>query len=286
MRECVPHRERHSALEIALYLAIVFGVTWGVAAVVLGAKPWFEARFGPLTGKSPAFYLAVWAPDLAAVTLSLAFGGWRELRALFSRLGRWRAGPLWWLAALGLYPATLLVMQVLGAGLGRSPAPAAAWTAAAVALVNPWVWSLGPTGEELGWRGFLLPRLLERLPPLGAALVCGAIWMVWHVPAFLVASLPQSHASLPVFMVCGISLSVLMTWIYLHTDGSLLLAGVLPHLVVNAMPSAIADNSGLQGLVVGAAALLLVALAGRDLARPHGRGRAIGRPKSIDASTA
>lgn len=262
-------------LEIALYLAVVFGVTWGIAALVLGSPAWFQAHFGPLTHASPAFYIAVWAPDAAAVALTVAFGGWPKLRTLLSRVLRWRVQPLWWLAALGFYPAMLAVAQLLGWTMGRPPAPASAWLAAAAGLANPWVWSLGPVGEELGWRGFLLPRLLERLAPLPAALVTGAIWMVWHIPAFLVATLPQAHAALPVFILCGISLSVLMTWIHLHTNGSILLAGVLPHLVANAMPAAISGYSWVQAGVLAGAAGLLVVAAGRDLARPAAGGRAL-----------
>ena len=100
--------------------------------------------------------------------------------------------------------------------------------------------ALGPLGEELGWRGFLLPRLLERFGPLAAGLIVGTIWMAWHIPAFLMSGLPQSNMSFPVFMVGGIALSVFVTWLFIHARQSILVAGIIPHALANAWGDAMA----------------------------------------------
>ena len=90
----------------------------------------------------------------------------------------------------------------------------------------------GALGEELGWRGFALPRLLERLSPVWASLGLGTIWFVWHLPAFFVAGTPQDALSLPAFGVSALSLSVLATWLFQNSGGSVL-PSLLMHLTAN-----------------------------------------------------
>jgi uncharacterized protein len=71
----------------------------------------------------------------------------------------------------------------------------------------------GPLGEEFGWRGFALPFLLGRRPPLAAALILGLVWAFWHLPTFLIPTLHQSQLSFPVFVLNSMALSVIMTWL-------------------------------------------------------------------------
>jgi membrane protease YdiL (CAAX protease family) len=90
----------------------------------------------------------------------------------------------------------------------------------------------GPLGEEFGWRGFALPRLLRRWHPLSAALILGAIWWAWHLPTFFISTLSQSSLSIPVFLLNSLSLSVIMTWLYQRSGGDLLLM-ILVHTAAN-----------------------------------------------------
>jgi membrane protease YdiL (CAAX protease family) len=89
-------------------------------------------------------------------------------------------------------------------------------------------------GEEVGWRGFALPRLLERQSALQASLVLGLLWGLWHLPTFFIPGTPQAGIPIPAHLVYVIALSVLFTWMYLHTRGSLLLA-TLFHGAVNTL---------------------------------------------------
>lgn len=255
--------------EVGLYLAIVFGVTWGLAVVVLGFPAWSTAHFGVLNASSPIFYAAVWAPDFAAVVLSLAFAGPRGLAQLFGRLVR-PVSWIWVLIAIGLFPALMLLLQALHLASGAPLAPASAWGAYAASIFSVATLTLGASGEELGWRGFLLPRLLGRFSPLMAALVLGIVWAIWHIPAFLVSTLTQSSLAFPVFLLTVICLSVFMTWIYVHTRGSILVAGVLPHVMANAAPASLSDYSWGEAALMVAGVVLLVALTGRSLSRRPG----------------
>jgi uncharacterized protein len=79
-------------------------------------------------------------------------------------------------------------------------------------------------GEELGWRGFALPYLLERYSTLVSGLILGALWAIWHFPYALTRGTFLSAVPLHWFFINLLALSVIYTWIFIHTHGSLLLA--------------------------------------------------------------
>ena len=258
--------------EVALFLAITFGITWAIAVMALGFSAWFEAHFGPLTSSSPFFYVAVWAPNIAALVLTGARGGGEAVKDLFSRLLRWRVSAWVWFAAIAFYPALMLIVQLIGLAFGRPLASAEAWLLAAIGIFNLPALLLGPLGEELGWRGYLLPRMLQRLRPASAALVVGSIWMVWHLPAFFASGLPQSGMALPVFIIAGIALSVFVTWLFVNAKQSILIAGVIPHAIVNAYGAATGSMTWINAMVLVGGAILLIAILG-----PHLRGSPVAK---------
>jgi membrane protease YdiL (CAAX protease family) len=148
------------------------------------------------------------------------------IRALFRPLRIWRVGARWYLAALVLPGALFVVAAAVYNAFGHSeqlvyPPNQPAFVAAAVVF---------PFGEEIGWRGFALPRLRDRHGPLAASVIIGVLWTFWHVPMLTLQGVsPWLYVVFVPFMVCG---SVLFTWIYQHTRGSLLLA-VLTHVGVH-----------------------------------------------------
>ena len=120
----------------------------------------------------------------------------------------------------------------------------------------------GGLGEEPGWRGFALPRLLQFMGPLPAALTLGAVWGVWHIPAFLAeGGLAQSNFGL--FLVSAVAMTVFMTWIYVHANGNFLVAGVIPHLIANLIGDAhvLARDPDLIEAVVFVALAAIIVLA-------------------------
>ncbi|MGZ9222183.1 MAG: CPBP family glutamic-type intramembrane protease [Anaerolineales bacterium] len=179
--------------------------------------------------------LSGYGPALAAIiVVSLAYGG-KGLRELFGRLLRWRVGIQWYLIALFL-PAlvTLLAIAINNWTGGTSPDFSAAAFPFGPAETPLWqkiiilflVFTLGfdGLGEELGWRGFALPKLLENHSPLVSSLVLGALWAVWHFPYALTEGSFLSEVSLHWFFVNLLAVSVIYTWIFINTNGSLLLA--------------------------------------------------------------
>jgi membrane protease YdiL (CAAX protease family) len=91
----------------------------------------------------------------------------------------------------------------------------------------------GPLGEEFGWRGFALPRLLETQTFLRANLIIGFFWAVWHLPTFFIPALPQAELSIPLFFVSTMALAIIAGWITRAAQGRLLPA-ILLHAVANA----------------------------------------------------
>ncbi len=111
-------------------------------------------------------------------------------------------------------------------------------------------------GEEIGWRGFALPQLQTRCSALAASLGLGVIWALWHLPLWLTGSAGHPLALYPAFAVAVVAASVLYTWIYNSTGGSLLIV-VLFHATTN-LPVSVFAEALLGGTVP--AFLIYVAL--------------------------
>jgi hypothetical protein len=82
-------------------------------------------------------------------------------------------------------------------------------------------------GEELAWRGFALPRLLTRHNALVASLVLGTLWGLWHLPLVWTEGATMYQQPIWLFLADILAKSVLFTWVFLHTRGSVLLAVLL-----------------------------------------------------------
>jgi membrane protease YdiL (CAAX protease family) len=116
----------------------------------------------------------------------------------------------------------------------------------------------GPLGEELGWRGFALPRMAERFGLPLASTMLGLIWGAWHYPVFRIPSMNQSSLSFPVFVVGAIVMSFIIAWLVLRTGGSVLIA-VLFHLAVNLSLGVFQPPFPMLVVVLGVVALSILA---------------------------
>lgn len=237
------------------FFLITFGITWGLGAFAIFLPTQFQALFGEMTGSHPLYILAVAAPTIAATILTLAREGWPGLRALYGRLLRWRFGLRW-------YALVLVGIPALGWLTARVAGPEPKFDLSTPALVFTLLFYLlitGPLGEELGWRGYALPRLLDRFNPFAASLILGAIWGVWHLPSFYLSSMVQSDLSLPIFLFAALCLSILATWLFQHTGGSVLIV-VLLHYTVNFSYSVLGAPQPAFTLVMLGLAVLVVVL--------------------------
>jgi membrane protease YdiL (CAAX protease family) len=125
----------------------------------------------------------------------------------------------------------------------------------------------GPLGEELAWRGFLLPRLLGKYSPLEASLILGLIWGTWHINVFF-----SPISTWGLFTASAVAVSILMTVMFLHTRGSVLLAivmhwSVVPgkYIIGTLFPASQEPPDWLRAVVVIAVAVTIVAVTGKKL---------------------
>ena len=267
---------QRAAWELAAYVVLTFALTWGISVALVAFPQQVRAIIGPTVplNRSWLVVVAIWAPTLSAVIVSLTFGGLASLRALAA--GALRPASAVWIAIaiFGLPSAVLL----FGAG-ERVVAPGGQHFVDlhALAFGTPFllftsfgslaVIANGGLGEEPGWRGFALPRLIQLMGPLPAAITLGVIWGVWHLPVFLApGGLSQSNFGL--FLLSTVAMTVFMTWVYVHANGNFLIAGVIPHLVANAMGDArviARDLDKLEVVVFGGLAAIVVLAFGPTL---------------------
>jgi membrane protease YdiL (CAAX protease family) len=247
-----------------VFFVLAFILTWGVGRV---ADTVYAATQSIIMMLPLALLSA--GPLVAALIVSALIGGKAEVLALLRKLTIWRVSWRWYVIALFLLPALHLVAIYLNVFLG-APMPTMAafgpWTgilsAFAIRLVNPWD---GPMLEELGWRGFALPRLQDRYVPLTANLILGFVVVLWHLP--LIPSGDYAWIYIP----GTLAVTILLGWVYNGTGGSVLLTLIMhasePLLQVDFAGADGTRYMGLLVLVYVAAAVIIVMLAGKELGR-------------------
>ncbi|TCM86992.1 CPBP family intramembrane glutamic endopeptidase [Rhodovulum steppense] len=210
------------------FLAITFGLSWGILGLWMAAPGPMAALFGEISGSNPSFLLAVYAPAIAALMLVLAQGGRAGLARFLGRLLLWRCAPGWYLVLLVGMPAAFVAgALVKGASLTE---PLAVGWGPLLGLVA--LRSLTGPVEELGWRGVLQPLLQRHMAPLWAGLAVGTVWGVWHLPAFFLSGTPQSAWGFLPFLAGSVAVGVIVTGMVNAARGSLLLP-VLAHAQLN-----------------------------------------------------
>lgn len=269
-------RARIQRYPVTTFFGIVFLMTWAV--------------WGPmaLTGSQTAlFRLGTFSPLLAGLALTAALEGVPGLRSLLRRFLRWRVPLVWTLFSLfstaGVVGLALMVDWLLG-----GPAPKLELAMLVYFLpITAYVLVTSVLGEETGWRGFALPRLLRRYGPLRASLLLGLVWGLWHLPLFWMEGDFHRAIPIPLFLIQSIALSLLYTWIHQRTQGSLWLAHLF-HAASNATLGILpilpfATGSRVRPLWIAVGLLCLLALISVRALRSCG-GAVRRKPNGSDAS--
>lgn len=214
-----PHddREPDTPIRVRTFFLLTFVLGWGVGILMTVFSEQVEAAFGPIGYTNPVFVLAVYSPALAATILVWRHHGARGMGRLLRRFALWRMPAVWW-AFLVVVPVVFYAGAALAGTLGE-PFGYSPWYGVVPALALTLV--IGPV-EELGWRGVALPLLQRRLAPLWSSLVLGAVWGVWHIPAFFLSGTEQAAWDLGPFLLGVIALAVIITPMFNAARGSLL----------------------------------------------------------------
>ncbi len=218
-------------------------------------------------------------PPVAALTLTAMSSGRAGVGQLLRRCVAWRVGIQWYLIIVFSFLVIFLVGFSIVYAVNLPQAFMARWTLIFTMFVPITVISIlkANFAEEVGWRGFALPRLQGRYGPIAGTINLGALHSLWHLPLFFTAQLgPSSLPHFAGFVGAGIALTMLYTWLFNHTRGSVLLAtlahgcsnGALPvvgllipaDLVVHgwAAPLVYGGWNGDLLVVIGGAAVLLL----------------------------
>jgi len=219
------------ARHLLTFFALAYALTW-VVWIPAGLAARGTITLGMPT--LPLFILGGFGPLAAAVILSARHGGRGAVRALFAQLDPRRVCGRWFLIPVLLVPLGLVPVGGFLAAGGELPDGEAllgiAFTFLAQLVLVATIG--GGLDEEMGWRGYALPRMLRTLHPVTASLALGLLWAPWHLPLWLDPS--GTHAAYPfwVFLVDTVARSVLIGWMYCASGGSLLVA-IWAHALAN-----------------------------------------------------
>lgn len=254
-------------------LVVFFAVAYAGAWLALGPLILAQNGLGVLPLRLPAYPFLVLAtmagPALAAVLVAWAREGKSGVKDLFRRYRIGRSSYAWCLVALYGPLLAIAAICVVEGGTGALDALVHR-PLVFVSTYSTLVFGAlptGPLGEELGWRGFALPRLQKMFGPLAASLLLGVLWAGWHLPLFFLPDWKgnASPAQIGVaFFAWVIPFTVIMTWVYNSAGGNTLVTTLL-HAGENAAVSLIALHllvtSGdffLQAKVYGVIAVVLL----------------------------
>jgi len=217
-------------LSLVPFLLITFMIAWGILALYIFLPDQMAGVFGQLTGQHPLFFLAVWAPAIAAFIVVLYHTGISGLARFLSRFLLWRCSPWWYAFLIVGIPLVFIAGAAMRGTLLTDPFPFATASSMLIALGLAAI--KGPI-EEFGWRGVALPLLQRKFAPIWAGLVLGVIWGLWHLPAFMLSGTQQSQWAVAPFFVGCIALSVIVTPLFNASRGSILLTAFFHFTVMN-----------------------------------------------------
>lgn len=209
---------------LVIGIVLMFALTWPIDLANSGIVP-IQFPF--------IVYLFLgWGFIFASVIMTGLTLGKDGVVALLKRYVQWRVGWQWYLAAFLLAPSLIVLAVYINAALVGVPPDFSTVMAHKIFGASAYLplfilpfflVDLISNGEEMGWRGYVLPRLQAKYSALTSTLILGVIWGFWHLPKYL------SHwntVSFAWFMVHTMAYAVILTWLYNNTKGSLLLVAI------------------------------------------------------------
>ncbi|MEM2122200.1 MAG: type II CAAX endopeptidase family protein [Candidatus Bathyarchaeia archaeon] len=247
-----------------LYFLIAFVFSWSfwipqaLVSIGLLSVPSILVDF-----LSSPFNPAAFGPLVSAFSLTYLSEGGEGVRNLLKRGVYYKFDKKWYIPIFLLFPfitgAALLLATLSGEAL---PELSMLTNPFSIVVAFVYIFFLGgPFQEEWGWRGYALDRLQVRLNALVSSLILGVIWGAWHLPLFFISGTIQSQTPVWGFMILILCGSILFTWLYNNTGGSIL-AVMLFHAMNNLsffiFPTLETVHGGLYLLILDFALVLVV----------------------------
>ncbi len=215
---------------LVAFFVLAFALTWPfLIADAIGSRatsPWHV----PV----PLLLVMSYQPTVAAMLVAWATEGRTGVRSLLGGVLRWRVGLRWYLGVVlgpGLFWLAVVALAawvngrpivLLAPGFAGWSAPKLVGSTMALLVITTVI-----NGEEIGWRGFALPRLQARYSALTASLILGVPWGLFHLPLFWTVGSSQANQSILGFVAGTMMLAVIFTWVFNSTKSSILLAYLL-----------------------------------------------------------
>lgn len=218
------------------FFILSFGISWIFWIPSTLASFGLDTRFLP---DSISGLLGAFGPSFAAIFISFYTGGKDIIKRLFKRFMIWRIPVEWYIFVL-FWPALLSIFttylyHLFGGSLpdfSHPPVMSVYPIPPELKVIGPWpllpvvflqnLVAGSAMGEEIGWRGFALPRLQQKLNPLFASLVIGIVWALWHIPLYFNINQPLSETFWGWTFLGTIADAVIFTWVFNKTRGSLI----------------------------------------------------------------
>jgi membrane protease YdiL (CAAX protease family) len=213
--------------DLLAYFLLTFAISWAIEVPLALQAQGLMHNVVPLW----LHYITSLGPLLAASIVTLASRGPADIVRLFSGLARWRARPVYWIVAV-VAPCAVFLLIVLATAIAQGAWPDLGslgrpdYLPAIGILPTLLLWTVTfGMGEEVGWRGFALPRLQSARSAFSASMLLGAFWAVWHLPALFYRDtyVEMGWLVIPMLLTVAVVGSTMYTWLYNGTQGSLLI---------------------------------------------------------------
>lgn len=201
------------------YFLLAYAISWSIgiplALIAQGKVDWQIPYY--------VHYFYAYGPTLAALIMTGLTKGSAGIADIFKRLTNWKMSPFWWMVTisplLGYAVVVLILRLIQGMWIDLSLLGQVNFLPnLGIGALLLWIFTYG-IGEEIGWRGYALPRLQARMNSLSATLVLGVLWAAWHLPIFFYLFDPAIAIGWFLGLMCG---AILLTWLYNSTGGNLL----------------------------------------------------------------
>jgi uncharacterized protein len=241
----VQHGFHSEHQNIVAYFILAYAISWAIAIPLALGKQSIIQPILPLS----AHYFVAYGPLLSALIVTFVSEGQAGLNEIWKRVTMWRTDLVWWIAAF----SPLIIGLVIGLIVNLVSLNKISLSALGeVSFLPPleigalflWIFTFG-IGEEVGWRGYALPRLQKSQSALKATSILTVFWALWHLPQFFYLFDPAIAVGWAIGLFAG---AIVFTWLFNSSNGSILLAAIF-HGCFNFITASNAANGILAAVV-------------------------------------
>ncbi|QAA32401.1 CPBP family intramembrane glutamic endopeptidase [Clostridium manihotivorum] len=223
-------------LQMILYVFVTYLFSWIIWGIIYASDRNIISYDIYKNYVGVFFAIGAFMPTIMAIIFTGFFYGTDGVKNLLKKGIIWRINPLYYIFILFYVVSSFFVPLWFCNITGSSYNFDISMNFNSV-LLNFFLVLLlgGPLGEEFGWRGFALTKLQNKLNPIYSSIILGVIWSCWHLPLFFIQGTPQYGIPFSLFIISVMCLSLVFTWIYNRTHGSVLMT-ILLHTLYNITP--------------------------------------------------